>query len=108
MSDMTEAPDAAARARAQEFSGPNYDLLSGVSLRLSVEAGSTSMPLAELLALNEGSVVELNRQAGELLDVMVNGTIVAKGEIVTVDGRYGIRIVEVASANQRAAGVERR
>lgn len=66
------------------------------------------MPLAELLALSEGSVVELNRQAGELLDVMVNGTIVAKGEIVTVDGRYGIRIVEVASANQRAAGVERR
>jgi flagellar motor switch protein FliN/FliY len=108
MSDMTEAPDATQRAQAQEFSGPNFDLLSGVSLRLSVEAGSTSMPLAELLALSEGSVVELNRQAGELLDVMVNGTIVAKGEIVTVDGRYGIRIVEVASANQRAAGLERR
>jgi flagellar motor switch protein FliN/FliY len=67
-----------------------------------------ALPLAELLALNEGSVVELNRQAGELLDVMVNGTIVARGEIVTIDGRYGIRIVDVASATQRAAGIERR
>jgi flagellar motor switch protein FliN/FliY len=108
MSDMSEAPGADARAKAVEFSGPNYDLLSSVSLRLSVEAGSTSMPLAELLALNAGSVVQLNRQAGELLDVMVNGTPIAKGEIVTVDGRYGIRIVEVASTSQRAAGLERR
>ena len=64
--------------------------------------------LLRLLALNAGSVVQLNRQAGELLDVMVNGTPIAKGEIVTVDGRYGIRIVEVASTSQRAAGLERR
>ena len=70
--------------------------------------GSTSLKLAEVMDLAEGSVVELDRQADELLDIMVNGTLIAKGEVVTVNGRYGIRIVEVATAEARMAGVERR
>ena len=90
------------------FAGANYDLLAAVPVRLSVEAGSTSLPLSDLLALNEGSVVELNRQTGDLLDIMVNGALVARGEIVTVDGRYGIRVAEVARASQRLPGMERR
>ena len=83
-------------------------LLAGVSLRVSVEVGSTSMTLAELLALSEGSVVELDRAANELLDIYANGTLIAKGEIVSVDGRYGIQIAEVVAPAQGFAGFERR
>jgi flagellar motor switch protein FliN/FliY len=87
---------------------PNYKMLSDIPLRLSVEVGSTSLRLSELLDLAEGSVVELDRQANELLDILVNGTLVAKGEVVTVNGRYGIRVVEVSRTEDRFAGLERR
>ena len=89
-------------------SGRNYRLLADIPLRLSVEVGSTALKLSELMNLSEGSVVELDRQAHELLDIMANGTLIAKGEIVTVNGRFGIRVVEVASADARLAGLERR
>lgn len=83
-------------------------LLSDIPLRLSVEVGNTSLRLAELLELAEGSVVELDRQADELLDIMVNGTLVARGEVVTVNGRYGVRVVDVVGPEDRLAGLERR
>jgi flagellar motor switch protein FliN/FliY len=67
--------------------GRNYRLLADIPLRLSVEVGSTALKLAELMNLAEGSVVELDRQAHELLDIMANGTLIAMGEIVTVNGR---------------------
>ncbi|USI73716.1 flagellar motor switch protein FliN [Sphingomonas morindae] len=86
----------------------NFRLLADIPLRLSVEVGSTSLKLSELLDLNEGSVVELDRQANELLDILVNGTLVAKGEVVTVNGRFGIRIVDVVATETRLAGLERR
>ena len=98
----------------QQADGPempgarNYKLLADIQLRLSVEVGSTSLRLSELLDLSEGSVVELDRQASELLDILVNGTLVAKGEVVTVNGRFGIRIVDVVAAEARLAGIERR
>ncbi len=75
---------------------------------MSVEVGSTSLRLAEVMDLAEGSIVELDRQADDLLDIMVNGALIAKGEVVTVNGRYGIRIVDIAAAESRLAGVERR
>jgi flagellar motor switch protein FliN len=86
----------------------NIELLSGVSLRVSVEVGSASIRLADLLNLREGSVVELDRQANDLLDIFANGTLIAKGEIVTVEGRYGIRIVDVVAPDRRLNGIERR
>ncbi|WP_420140766.1 flagellar motor switch protein FliN [Sphingomonas sp.] len=105
MSDMIDAPalanDALAGAR-------NYRLLADIPLRLSVEVGSTSLRLAELMDLAEGSVVELDRQANELLDILVNGTLVARGEVVTVDGKFGIRVVDVAATEARLSGIERR
>ena len=88
--------------------GRNYRLLADIPLRLSVEVGSTSLKLAELMDLAEGSVVELDRQANELLDILVNGTLVAKGEVVTVGGKFGIRVVDVVAAEARLQGVERR
>jgi flagellar motor switch protein FliN/FliY len=103
MSDMTEAPFA-----ADDFGGRNFRMLADIPLRLSVEVGSTSLKLAELMDLAEGSVVELDRQANELLDIMVNGTLVAKGEVVTVNGRFGIRVVDVVATDARLTGLERR
>ena len=107
MSDMSDAP------RIEDAIGTlpgsrNFRLLADIPVRMSVEVGSTSLKLAEVMDLAEGSVVELDRQADELLDIMVNGTLIAKGEVVTVNGRYGIRVVEVATAEARMAGVERR
>jgi flagellar motor switch protein FliN/FliY len=91
-----------------EPGGRNYKLLSDIPVRLSVEVGSTSLKLSELLDLAEGSVVELDRQANELLDILVNGTLVAKGEVVTVNGRFGVRVVDVVSTDARSMGLERR
>jgi flagellar motor switch protein FliN len=108
MSDMSEAPVAFDRAQASPRPKQNFDLLSGVSLRVSVEVGSASIKLVDLLNFAEGSVVELDRQANDLLDIFANGTLIAKGEIVTVDNRYGVRIVEVVAAERRLAGIERR
>jgi len=112
MTDMAEAPpraDPRTDRRDKSIAGaPNFDLLAGVSLRVSVEVGSTSMTLADLLSLSEGSVVELDRAANELLDIYANGTLIAKGEIVSVDGRYGIQIAEVVAPDRGIAGFDRR
>ena len=108
MSDMSEAPRTSDGAFASVRPDHNFDLLSDVSLRISVEVGSTSMRLADLLSLGEGSVIELDRQANDALDIFANGTLIAKGEIVNMEGRYGIRISEVVSAGRRFAGLERR
>ena len=90
------------------LAGRNFRLLADIPLRLSVEVGSTSLKLAELMDLTEGSVVELDRQANELLDILVNGTLVAKGEVVTVNGKFGIRVVDIVAADARLTGIERR
>lgn len=108
MTDISEAPARPDRRDKSIAGAPNFDLLAGVSLRVSVEVGSTSMTLAELLSLSEGSVVELDRAANELLDIYANGTLIAKGEIVSIDGRYGIQVAEVVAPAQGFAGFERR
>ncbi len=107
MSDMSEAPKLEKTQTAQA-TGRNFQLLADIPVRMSVEVGSTQLKLSQVMDLAEGSVVELDRQADELLDIMVNGTLVARGEVVTVNGRYGIRVVEIASAEARMAGIERR
>jgi len=103
MSDMTEAPN-----RDSLANGRNYRLLADIPLRLSVEVGSTSLKLAELMDLGEGSVVELDRQTNELLDILVNGTLIARGEVVTVGGKFGIRVVDIVATEARLSGIERR
>ena len=93
---------------AAEMSARNYRMLAEIPLRVSVEVGSTAMKLSALMDLAEGSVVELDRQAHELLDIMANGTLIAKGEIVTVNGRFGVRVVDVVATDARLAGLDRR
>lgn len=73
-----------------------FDLLKEVDVRLSVELGKTDMKLKDVLALGEESVVMLDRLTDELLDVLVNGKLIARGEIVTEGNRFGLRIVELA------------
>ena len=72
-----------------------FDFLKDVDVRLSVELGRTNMTLKDVLALGEESVVMLDRLTDELLDVMVNGKAIAKGEVVADGGRFGLRIVEL-------------
>jgi len=109
MSDMSEGAGRRDRRDSKDMAmAPNFDLLAGVSLRVSVEVGSTSMTLAELLSMTEGSVVELDRAANELLDIYANGTLIARGEIVNVDGRYGIQVAEVVTPDRGLAGFDRR
>jgi flagellar motor switch protein FliN/FliY len=105
---MSEAQGTIEITPAAETPGRNYRMLSEIPLRVSVEVGSTALKLSELMDLAEGSVVELDRQAHELLDIMVNGTLVAKGEVVTVNGRFGVRVVDVVATDARLAGIERR
>jgi flagellar motor switch protein FliN len=107
MSDMTEAPQPRP-VKTGDRAEQNFDLLAGVTLRISVEVGSASLTLAELLSLNEGSVIELDRQANDLLDIFANGTLVAKGEVVAVEGRYGIRVIDIVAPERELPGLERR
>ncbi len=108
MTEVAEAPKKSVKMPTQTAQAANMDLLSAVSMRVSVEVGSASIRLADLLDLNEGSIVELDRQANDLLDIFANGTLIAKGEIVTVEGRYGIRVVTVVAPEHGAHGLERR
>ena len=109
MTDISDAPKARADRRDKSIAAaPNFDLLAGVSLRVSVEVRSTSMTLAELLSIDEGSVIELDRAATDLLDIYANGTLIARGEIVNVDGRYGIQVAEVVAPERGIAGFDRR
>lgn len=77
--------------------GDGFALLKDVDVRLSVELGRANMKLKDILALNEDSVVMLERLTDEPLDVLVNGKVIAKAEIVTEGGRFGMRIVELAN-----------
>jgi flagellar motor switch protein FliN/FliY len=79
----------------------NFKLLQDVDVKLTVEIGSTQLSLRELLALGESSVIELDRQANELLDVFVNGTLIGRGEVVTVGERFGVRMTELVSPEKR-------
>lgn len=84
-----------------------FDLLREVDVRLSVELGRIEMKLKDVLALGEESVVMLDRLTDELLDVMVNGKLIARGEIVAQGNRFGLRIVEMAGgASTPAEGGE--
>ncbi|MFA5530661.1 MAG: flagellar motor switch protein FliN [Thiohalomonadaceae bacterium] len=79
----------------------NLDVILDIPVSISMEIGRTRISIRNLLQLNQGSVVELDRLAGEPLDVMVNGTLIAHGEVVVVNEKYGIRLTDVISAAER-------
>ncbi|SEG58245.1 flagellar motor switch protein FliN [Marinobacterium lutimaris] len=80
---------------------PKLDVILDVPVRMTMEVGGTEIPIRNLLQLNQGSVIELDRVAGEPLDVKINGTLIAHGEVVVVNDRYGIRLTDVISPQER-------
>jgi flagellar motor switch protein FliN/FliY len=101
-----QAPALDASAAATAGSGndarPNIDVILDVPVTLSLEVGRAQMSVGRLLRLSQGSVVELDRSAGEPLDVLVNGTLVAHGEIVIINDKFGIRLTDVVPPGKRA------
>jgi flagellar motor switch protein FliN/FliY len=92
-----EFPDTA----SEEAPDPDaLAMLRGVEMRVTAELGRTRLPVAHLLELTSGSVVELDRVAGAPVDVLVNGTVIAKGEVVVVDEEYGVRITEILGVDE--------
>ena len=82
-------------------SADNLRVLENIDVRLTVEVGSAELKIKELLRLNEGSVIELDRLAGDPLDILINGTMIAKGEVVMVGERFGIRFSEIVDPAKR-------
>ena len=113
MPQIDEPPIAAPAAQAHpaEFPqfGPgtgakvprNINLLMDVKLPVSIELGRTTLPIAEILEWGQGSIIELDRLAGEPVDLMVNNKLVAKGEVVVVDEKFGLRVTSLMSPRER-------
>lgn len=95
MSQEAEREPAAARASA------SLDWVNDVPLQLSVEIGSARLLLRDVLQLDAGSVIALDRDSGSLADVLINGRVVARGDVTAADDRIAIRIVEVVSSDKR-------
>jgi flagellar motor switch protein FliN/FliY len=93
----------AAAAGGQEM---NLNLILDVAVTLALEVGRARMPVRDLLQLAPGAVVELDRMAGEPLDVLVNGVRIARGEVVVVNEKFGIRLTDVVSATERMEHVK--
>jgi len=88
-------------AEGQDAGSINPDVLQNIPVTLSIEVGRASIKIRDLMRLTQGSVVELDRIAGEPLDLLVNNTVVAQGEVVLVNERYGIRLTQVVPAADR-------
>lgn len=80
---------------------PELDVILDIPVNISMEVGNTEITIRNLLQLNQGSVIELDRLAGEPLDVKVNGTLIAHGEVVVVNEKFGIRLTDVVSPSER-------
>ena len=107
--DSPAPADKPASARFQELKADNaagsdevsLEAILDVPVTISMEIGRTQIPIRNLMQLNQGSVVELDRLAGEPMDVLVNGTLIAQGEVVVVNDKFGIRLTDVISPADR-------
>ncbi|MBY0369172.1 flagellar motor switch protein FliN [bacterium] len=102
------APETAAAADAAmklhvtpQQTGGNLDFILDIPLRVSVELGRTKILVQDLLKLHKGSVMELNKPAGEPLEILVNDRVVAKGEVIVINEKFGIRLIDIVSHSQR-------
>lgn len=104
---MTDSPDAPNDLQDGEVMPdqkprfPDIGLLARVKVNVTVEVGQAQMSLQDLVRLNEGAVVELDRMAGDPLDILANGTKIARGEVVVVGEKFGIRFGEIVEARER-------
>ena len=100
VAEQEEAP-----MQARSASAKNLEVVLDIPVKLSMEVGSTNISIRKLLQLSKGSIVELTRSAGEPLDVLVNGTLVATGEVVVVNEKFGVRLIDVISPEQRIQSI---
>lgn len=98
---MTEALTDEGSGRHDAENQINPEVLQNISVTLSIEVGRAMIKIKDLMRLTQGSVVELDRIAGEPLDLLINNTVVAQGEVVLVNERYGIRLTRVVPASER-------
>ncbi|WP_101760503.1 flagellar motor switch protein FliN [Oceanicoccus sp. KOV_DT_Chl] len=101
--DVKKAPmtEFSASSAAAVEGAPDLDVIMDIPIKISMEVGNTEISIRNLLQLNQGSVIELDRLAGEPLDVLVNGTLIAHGEVVVVNEKFGIRMTDVISPSER-------
>ena len=101
------APASAAQAPAAvaPAGGRNLDVLLDIELPVAVRFGRTDVPLLSLVRLGPGSVIDLHRSADEPVDVMVSGKVVARGEVVVIEGNYGVRVTEIVSTSERIRSI---
>ena len=99
--DNAGTPGEAVSATRKLVDVDKVDVILDVPVTLSLEVGRSRMPIRNLLQLNQGSVIELERGAGEPLDVYVNGTLIAHGEVVVINDRFGVRLTDVVSPSER-------
>lgn len=85
----------------------DLDLIMDIPVKLSVELGRTKITIKQLLELAQGSVVELDGLAGEPMDILINGYLIAQGEVVVLDDKYGIRITEIVTPSERVQKLNR-
>jgi flagellar motor switch protein FliN/FliY len=97
----SSTPSAPSSDELDDKSQIHQDILQNIPVTLSVEVGRAIIKIRDLMRLTQGSVVELDRMAGEPLDLLVNNTVVAQGEVVLINERYGIRLTRVAPAAER-------
>ena len=84
----------------------NIGLLMDVSMQLTVELGRTKMLIKDILGMGEGTIVELDKLAGEPVDLLVNGKLIAKGEVVVIDENFGVRVTDIISPMERISNLE--
>ncbi len=99
--ERAEFQDLDKKSDAMSTAESNLEVILDIPVTLSMEVGRTEVPIQDLLALNRGSVVELDRIAGEPMDVLINGTLIAHGEVVVVNEKFGIRLTDVISPAER-------
>jgi flagellar motor switch protein FliN/FliY len=98
--ELTNAPTGATGATGAT-GDIDLDMLMDVPVTMTVEVGRKSLTIKELLSLTPGSVVSFDRSVTEPMDIMINGTLVARGEVVSADGKFGLRLVDVVSPKER-------
>jgi flagellar motor switch protein FliN len=101
MPDPTSPETAAAPVASQPKTPKSLDLLLDVPVNVTVELGRKKMSISDLIELTKGATIELEKAAGELLDVRVNDQLVARGEAVIINDKFGVRLTEIASRSER-------
>lgn len=102
---MSEEQQAGNSSDSGQTDASQLSMLLNIDVVVTVEMGTTSMKLKDLLNLNKNAIVELDKSAGEPLDIKANGSLIARGEVVVANNRYGIRLTEVVSKKERMENI---